>query len=130
TGAPEQSVEFVFFHYNGYASAIKYIQKILDRRFWREYFELGRHRFFDRIIKMRRIAVHFHKHIGFIDNPKRMSILIDHGKLRDIRVTHALERGQQCVRRPDGNYFAGLVTMRDQIDQIAMRRTMNETLLR
>src|SRR4030095_3320907 len=62
--------------------------------------------------------------------PKRASILIDHGKLRDIRVTHPFERGQQRVRRSNRNYFAGFVTMRDQIAQIAMRRTMNEPLLR
>src|SRR5262245_36788438 len=57
-------------------------------------------------------------------------MLIDYRNLRDIRVAHALECRKQCVRWPNGDHFAGLVTMGDQIAQIAMRRTMNETLLR
>src|SRR5205814_7911720 len=83
-----------------------------------------------RIIKVQEIAVHFHKQVGLIDNPNGASILIDHGKLRDIRSTHPLERGQQRVRWSNGNYLAGFVTMRDEVAQIAMRRTMNEPLLR
>src|ERR1044071_989075 len=80
-GTRDEAEEFVVFHYDGDTAAIKYIQKILDRRFWRQCFQLGCHRFFDRIIKMRRIAVHFHENIGFIENTHRTSMLIDYWNL-------------------------------------------------
>src|SRR5262245_602275 len=57
-------------------------------------------------------------------------MLIDYRNLRDIRVAHALECRKQCGRRPNAEPFAGFLTLREQIAQIAMRRTMNETLLR
>ncbi len=78
---------------------------------------------------MHRIAVNFHKHIGFIENSDGTTVLVEHRKLRDVRTAHAFERGQQSVRRSDGDDFAGFVTMGDQITQIAMGRAMDETLL-
>src|SRR4030095_16346140 len=76
-GTRDQPKKFVVVHYDGDAAAIKYIQKILDRRFWRQRFQFGRHRFFNRIIKMRWIAVHFHKNIGLVEKPDRTSMLIE-----------------------------------------------------
>src|SRR5204862_7769695 len=39
-GTRNQSQEFVVLHHDSDAAAIKYIHKVLDRRFWRECFEL------------------------------------------------------------------------------------------
>ena len=57
--------------------------------------------------------MHFYKQIGFIEDAKGASSLIDNWKLRNIRVAHTFERGQQSIARSDGNDFAGFVAVRN-----------------
>ena len=62
--------------------------------------------------------------------PTARPFLIHDRHLRNIRGAHPLERGQQGVVGPDGDDFARFIAMGDQIAQIALRRPMDESLLR
>ena len=64
-------------------------------------FQVIGHRRSHRIVKMSRIVMHFHQHVGFIDKADGAPARIDHRQLRHIRIAHPLERGQQGVIRPD-----------------------------
>src|SRR5713101_3300211 len=55
--------------------------------------------------------------------------LIDHGQLRNVSVAHPFESGEQGIGWSDRNDFAGFISMRNQIVQIAVRRPVNESLL-
>ena len=92
-GARDQSQKFIIVHYDGDAATIKHPQEIFDFCTWRERLDLGGHRIFHRIIKMRWIAVDLYQHIGLIQNPNGSPALIDDWELRDIGVAHAFKRG-------------------------------------
>ena len=100
-GARDQPKKLIVVHHYGDATAIENLQQVIDFRFWCERFELVGHRIFHRIVKVRRITVHLHEHIGFIKNSNGAPALIDNGQLRNIRVAHALECGEQRVCRSD-----------------------------
>src|SRR5213595_1884974 len=84
---------------------------------------------FHEIVKVRWIAMHFHQEIGLIESADGTTLFIDHGNLRNVGLTHPLKSSEQAVARPNRNYFARFVAMRNQITQAAVRRTMDETLL-
>src|SRR6266581_5933139 len=74
--------------------------------------------------------MHFHQHVGLIENSDRASTLIDNWQLRNVSVAHPFERGEQRVSWSDRNDFAGFITMRNQVVKIAVRLAVNESLLR
>src|SRR5215470_16393478 len=78
---------------------------------------------------MRWLPVHFYQEIGLIDDPDGAPAFVDHRKLRHIRVAHSLECREQRIIRAHCDHFASFIPMRDQIAQIAVWWTMNESLL-
>src|ERR1700730_1366835 len=112
-GSRDQPKKLVAIHNDSNAAAIEHFEQVIDLCFRRKRFKAVDHRILHRIIKMHRITMHFYKQIGFIDDAKGASTLIDNWKLRNIRVAHAFERGQQGIARSDGNDFAGFVAVRN-----------------
>ena len=65
-GTGDQTEEFVVLHYDGHAAAIEHVEQIFDLCLGWKRLELVGHGGFDCVVKMRRIAMHFHEQIGMI----------------------------------------------------------------
>ena len=87
------------------------------------------HRGVDGVIKSLRIVMHFHEHVGFIENADHLAGFVDDRHLRNIGGAHPLQRGEQSVVRTDGDDFARFVAMGDEIAQVALGGTPDEALL-
>ena len=106
----DQPEKLVSVHDDGDTSTIEDPKQVRDLRDRRERFESIGHRGFHGIVKMIRIVMHFHQHIGFIQDSNRAPVIYDR-HLRNIRGAHALHSSEQGVVRPDRNDFARFIAV-------------------